>query len=162
MHSIFLYICNMHKENTIDHSLRATWQAVAKMYNEQAAQHDSTMATAYVLLNIDFENGTPSTALGPQMGMEPTSLSRILKTMEEKGAIYREKNPDDGRSVLIKLTEYGKEMRKVSRQHVITFNEKVRASISAEKLMHFFEVTEKINQLIAERSIYNEIDRKAI
>lgn len=152
----------MHKENTIDHSLRATWQAVAKMYNEQAAQHDSTMATAYVLLNIDFENGTPSTALGPQMGMEPTSLSRILKTMEEKGAIYREKNPDDGRSVLIKLTEYGKEMRKVSRQHVITFNEKVRASISAEKLMHFFEVTEKINQLIAERSIYNEIDRKAI
>ncbi len=152
----------MHKETTIDHALRATWQAVAKMYNEQAAKHGSTMATAFVLLNIDFENGTPSTALGPQMGMEPTSLSRILKTMEDKGAIYREKNPDDGRSVLIKLTDYGKEMREVSREHVITFNKKVHEHLSAEKLQHFFEVTEKINQLIAERSIYKEVPSKAV
>ena len=86
----------MQKEQTIDHALRATWQAVAKMYNEQAVKYDSTMAMAFVLLNIDMEKGTPSTALGPQMGMEPTSLSRILKNMEEKGAIYREKNPEDG------------------------------------------------------------------
>jgi len=152
----------MHKENTIDHSLRATWQAVAKMYNEQAAKHNSTMATAFVLLNIDYENGTPSTALGPLMGMEPTSLSRILKTMEEKGAIFREKNPEDGRSVLIKLTDYGKEMRKLSRESVITFNEKVRKNVSEEELRSFFEVTEKINQLIAERSIFNTLEHKAI
>lgn len=152
----------MHKETTIDHALRATWQAVAKMYNEQASKHDSTMATAFVLLNIDYENGTPSTALGPQMGMEPTSLSRILKTMEDKGAIYREKNPEDGRSVLIKLTDYGKEMRKISREHVITFNEKVKAHLTDEKLDHFFEVTEKINELIAERNIFANIDRKAV
>jgi len=146
----------MLKENTIDHVLRATWQAVAKMYNEQAAKQNSTMATAFVLLNIDFEHGTPSTALGPQMGMEPTSLSRILKSMEEKGAIYREKNPEDGRSVLIKLTDYGKQMRKLSRETVITFNEKVKQEVSEEKLTHFFEVTDKINQLIAEREIFVE------
>lgn len=152
----------MHKENTIDHSLRATWQAVAKMYNEQAAKHNSTMATAFVLLNIDYENGTPSTALGPLMGMEPTSLSRILKTMEEKGAIFREKNPEDGRSVLIKLTEYGKEMRKVSRETVITFNKTIRDIVPEEKLNNFFEVTEKINQLIAKRAIFNDVERKVI
>ncbi|RPD99587.1 MarR family transcriptional regulator [Aureibaculum marinum] len=152
----------MQKEHTIDHVLRATWQAVAKMYNEQAAKHGSTMATAFVLLNIDYENGTPSTSLGPQMGMEPTSLSRILKTMEEKGAIYREKNPEDGRSVLIKLTDYGKEMRKISRASVIAFNERVRGELSEEQINHFFEVTEKINQLIAEREIFKEIKRKAV
>ena len=152
----------MKKETTIDHALRATWQAVAKMYNEQAAKHGSTMSTAFVLLNIDYENGTPSTALGPLMGMEPTSLSRILKTMEDKGAIFREKHPEDGRSVLIKLTDYGKEMRKVSRASVIAFNEKVKEELDEEKLNNFFEVTEKINQLIAERDIFNENKRKAI
>ena len=152
----------MQKETTIDHALRATWQAVAKMYNEQAARHGSTMATAFVLLNVDFENGTPSTSLGPQMGMEPTSLSRILKTMEDDKLIFREKNPEDGRSVLIKLTDFGKEKRKVSRQTVITFNEKIRTQLSEEKLNHFFEVTEKINQLIAEREIFTEIKRKAV
>ena len=150
----------MIKEKSIDHQLRATWQAVAKMYNEQANKHNSTMAMAFVLLNIDFENGTPSTALGPQMGMEPTSLSRILKTMEEKGAIYREKNPDDGRGVLIKLTDYGKDKREISKISVIKFNEAVLASVPETKLNHFFEVMDTINELISKRGIFNPVKKK--
>lgn len=144
----------MDKNKSIDHLLRATWQAVAKMYNEQAAQHDSTMATAFVLLNIDIENGTPSTALGPKMGMEPTSLSRILKTMEDKGAISREKHPEDGRSVIIKLTNYGKEMRKLSKEYVIKFNDTVRENVSETELNSFFKVMETINELINKKEIY--------
>jgi DNA-binding MarR family transcriptional regulator len=152
----------MNKHKSIDHQLRATWQAVAKVYNEQAAKHDSTMATAFVLLNIDKEKGTPSTALGPLMGMEPTSLSRILKNMEDKGAISREKNPEDGRSVLIKLTAYGKEMRKVSKGHVIQFNETVINNVTEKDLEGFFKVTEVINKLIADKEIYKETSKKAV
>ncbi|MDO9138079.1 MAG: MarR family winged helix-turn-helix transcriptional regulator [Lutibacter sp.] len=145
----------MQKEQTIDHALRATWQSVAKMYNEQAAKHDSTMAMAFVLLNVDIENGTPSTALGPLMGMEPTSLSRILKSMEEKDLIYREKNPVDGRGILIKITEFGLEKRNTSKEHVLIFNETIRKHISEEKINHFFEVTETIHQLINDKIIFN-------
>ncbi|WP_397446990.1 MarR family winged helix-turn-helix transcriptional regulator [Polaribacter sp. R77954] len=147
----------MDKNISIDHQLRATWQAVAKMYNEQAAKHDSTMATAFVLLTIDKINGTPSTALGPLMGMEPTSLSRILKNMEEKGAICREKNPDDGRSVIIKLTDYGKEMRKISKGHVYQFNNIVREYVNQNELDSFFKVMNTINTLIAEKKIFDSI-----
>ncbi len=151
----------MEKNKSIDHQLRATWQAVAKLYNEQAAKFDSTMASAFVLLNIDVEKGTPSTALGPLMGMEPTSLSRILKTMEKKGAIHRIKNPNDGRSVLITLTEYGKEMRELSKNSVYQFNNKVREFITTEELENFFKVTSTINRLIADKMIYN-INKKAV
>ena len=146
----------MDKNKSIDHQLRATWQAVAKLYNERAAKHDSTMATAFVLLNIGYENGTPSTALGPLMGMEPTSLSRILKTMEDKGAISREKNPSDGRSVIIKLTNFGKEMREISRESVIIFNTIIKEHVSYEELEAFFKVTSTINKLIADKLIYQE------
>jgi DNA-binding MarR family transcriptional regulator len=146
----------MHKEESIDHHLRATWQAVSKMYNEQAAKHGTTMATAFVLLNVDFENGTPSTALGPQMGMEATSLSRILKNMEDKGVIYREKNPKDGRGVLIKLTDFGKEKRAFAKGSVLRFNNAVKAKVSPEKLKHFFEVMEVINDLIASNSVFEK------
>jgi DNA-binding MarR family transcriptional regulator len=144
----------MDKNLSIDHQLRATWQAVAKLYNEEAAKHNSTMATAFVLLNVDHENGTPSTALGPLMGMEPTSLSRILKSMEDKGAISREKNPEDGRGVLIKLTAYGKEMREVSKESVYQFNNVVRDHVTDEELENFFKVTKTINKLIADKMIY--------
>ena len=142
------------KDKTIDYILRATWQAVARMYNEEASNYGATMATGFALLRIDKEKGTPSTALGPKMGMEATSLTRTLKSMEDKGLIKREKNPDDGRGVLIYLTEFGKEKRELSKNTVLKFNETVRKNISDEQLHHFMEVSEIISELIQEKKIF--------
>jgi len=142
------------KDKTIDYVLRTTWLAVTKMYNEQALKFDSTMATGFTLLNIDPENGTPSTSLGPKMGMEATSLSRTLKSMEEKGLIERRPNPEDGRGVLIYLTQFGKEKREYSRDRVLMFNEAIKNNISEEKLNHFYEVSELINEMISNKIIY--------
>jgi DNA-binding MarR family transcriptional regulator len=142
------------KEITIDYALRATWQAVTKIYNEEAKKFDSTMAVGFTLLSIDPKTGTPSTALGPKMVMEATSLSRILKSMEEKGLIERKPNPNDGRGVLIYLTDFGLEKRNDSKDVVLNFNEAVKNHVSEEKLNAFFEVTETINQLISEKKIF--------
>lgn len=142
------------REKTIDYVLRATWMAVAKMYNEEAGKQGSTMATGFVLLNIDPEEGTPSTSLGPKMGMEATSLSRTLKTMQDKGLIIREKNPEDGRSVLIKLTNFGREMREYSKTVVLQFDESVQKNISAVDLKTFKDVANTIVELIQHRKIY--------
>ena len=142
------------KDITIDYALRATWQAVARMYNEEAKSFGSTMAVGFTLLSVDPKTGTPSTALGPKMGMEATSLSRILKRMEEKGLIERKPNPNDGRGVLIHLTEFGKEKRTDSKNAVLQFNEVIRQNVADEKLSAFFGVSETINKLIADKEIY--------
>jgi DNA-binding MarR family transcriptional regulator len=144
------------KDKTIDYVLRATWQAVSRMYNEEANKYGATMATGFVLLSIDKEKGTPSTALGPKMGMEATSLTRILKSMEDRGLIIRKKNPEDGRGVLIYLTDFGREKRELSKNTVLKFNETVKNHISPEKLAHFMEVSETINDLIADKNIFLE------
>jgi len=142
------------KEKTIDYILRATWQAIARMYNEEASKYDATMSLAFALLSID-RNGTPSTLLGPNMGMEATSLTRTLKKMEEKGLITREKNPNDGRGVIIKLTPLGLEKRELSKEKVKRFNDKMKEHISEEQMANFIKVTEIINQLIADKAIYD-------
>lgn len=144
------------QDKTIDYILRYTWQAVARMYNEEAAKYSATMATGFALLSIDRENGTPSTTLGPRMGMEATSLTRTLKSMEEKGLIIRKKNPADGRGVLIYLTELGKEKRELSKNTVLKFNETVKTNITEEKLQNFMEVAEVINELITDKKIFND------
>jgi DNA-binding MarR family transcriptional regulator len=144
------------KNKTIDYILRATWQAVSRMYNEEASKYDATMATGFALLSIDREVGTPSTALGPRMGMEATSLTRTLKSMEEKGLIVRKKNPEDGRGVLIYLTEFGREKRELSKNTVLNFNETIRKHVSEEKLNNFMEVAEIINELIQNKNIFNQ------
>ena len=142
------------KDKTIDYILRETWQAVSRMYNEEASKFEGSMAIGFALLNIDKEDGTPSTYISNRMGMEPTSLTRTLKTLEEKGLISRKKNPDDGRGVLIYLTPLGKEKRALSKETVLKFNETIKKNISEEKLNHFIEVAEIINDLITEKKIF--------
>jgi MarR family transcriptional regulator, organic hydroperoxide resistance regulator len=142
------------KDKTIDYILRATWQAVARMYNEEASKFEGSMAIGFALLSIDKEDGTPSSYISSRMGMEATSLTRTLKTLEEKGLILRKKNPDDGRGVLIYLTDLGKEKRALSKDTVLKFNEVIKKNISEEKLQHFMEVSEVINDLITEKKIF--------
>lgn len=142
------------KDKTIDYVLRTTWLAVQKMYNEEASKFEATMATAFTLLSIDPKKGTPSTALGPKMGMESTSLSRILKTLEERKLIKRIPNPEDGRGVLIHLTQLGLDKREDSRQRVFTFNNKIKNQIDSDKLNHFYDVSETILELISEKKIF--------
>lgn len=142
------------KENTIDYTLRATWQSVSRMYNEEASKYDGSMSVGFTLLSIDKEGGTPSTTLGPKMGMEATSLTRTLKSMEEKGLIYREPNPKDGRGVLIFLTDFGKEKRELSKKTVLKFNDIIKNNVSPEKLQNFMEVSDIINNLILEKKIF--------
>lgn len=146
------------KEKTIDYILRATWQAVARMYNDEAGKYDATMAIAFALLSIDREKGTSSTALGPSMGMEATSLTRTLKNMEEKKLIVRKKNPKDGRGVIIKLTPLGLEKRELSKAGVLKFNETIRQHIGEDKIHTFIEVAETITELVNNKAIFNSED----
>ena len=140
------------KVQTIEYALRSTWQLITQMYNEKAMEYDATMTMAFTLLSVDAE-GTPSTTLGPKMGMEGTSLSRILNVMEEKNYIYRQPNPEDGRSILIFLTEQGKEKRALSKQTVLEFNNSIINNVSSEKLDHFFEVINIIKTQVDNKSL---------
>jgi DNA-binding MarR family transcriptional regulator len=119
------------------------------MYNQKAGEFGITMSIGYILMIVDRE-GTPSTQLGPRMGMEPTSLSRTLKTMETRGLIRREFDGTDKRKVLIFLSEKGIEMRRIVRNKIIEFNAKILGNISEEKLNTYQEVLDKIDLLAEE------------
>ena len=142
------------KQVTIEYALRTTWQLITNMYNEKAMEYDSTMTMGFTLLSIDAE-GTPSTTLGPKMGMEPTSLSRILNTMEERGYIERRPNPNDGRGVLIYLTEQGKEKRDLSKKTVLEFNNSILNHVDEVKMKHFFEVIDFIKAKVEKDELVN-------
>lgn len=148
----------MKKEETIDYHIRSAWHAIARMYNQQAAKYDATMAIGFVLLNINTEEGTPATKIAPLMGLEPRSLTRLLKTLEERGTIYREVDKTDKRSVRIFLTEEGRIARERSRQSVLRFNEVIRREIPENKLNVFFDVIQQVNKIIETNNIYETVE----
>lgn len=137
----------MRRSETVDYQIKATWHAIFKMYNQVASKYDTTQATGFVLLSIAKE-GTPSTAIAPLLGMQATSLSRILKNLEDKKLIYRKTDSIDKRKVLIFLTPEGVEKRKIAKKVVSGFNEMVEKEIPSTKLKVFFEVMEAINKTV--------------
>ena len=97
----------MEPEETIDYNIRKTWYNITKLYNRTANEYMASMALGMIILNIDIMEGTPSTQLGPNMGMEATSLSRSLNKLEESAVIVRKPDPNDRRKTVIHLTSLG-------------------------------------------------------
>jgi DNA-binding MarR family transcriptional regulator len=138
----------MKREETIDYHIKATWHAIARMYNAEANQFNLTVSVGYILLNIDLDEGTPATKIAPLLGLEARSITRTLKNMEEVGFIYKVQDEKDRRFFRIFLTEKGKQAREHARQTVLKFNEAVVANIPQKKIDVFYDVIVQVNQII--------------
>lgn len=130
------------------YKVRSVWHEIARMYNEMASEYSSSMAAGFILLTINEQKGTPVTKIAPRMGMEPNSLSRLLKSMQEKGLIYRRKDGTDNRKVYICLTDYGSEMRKQALKGVYRVNNLIYKQFTPEKIAAFAEVMNAIPQAV--------------
>ncbi|MEN9301674.1 MAG: hypothetical protein RL264_103 [Bacteroidota bacterium] len=140
------------RKTFIDFTIRSAWHRVSRMYNQQAGNHGITMSYGFILMLVEKE-GTPSTQLGPKMGMEPTSLSRTLNAMENDGLIHRSAAADDKRKVLIFLTKQGVERRRQIRAFLQEFNNKLQERVSDEELTGFYKVIGEMETLIEEQQM---------
>ena len=134
----------MNKEQLFEFHIRNNWFKISRYYNQIASKYDMSFSWGFIMLNIEKE-GTPSTSLGPKMGMEPTSLSRTLKNMEDKGYIERRMDADDKRKSIVFLTEEGVEIRKKVRDVVIDFNQKLYSALPKTKVEAFFDIMQRID-----------------
>ena len=141
---------NKGKVESVDLFLKSVRLDISKMYSEQASLHNSTAVQALTLLKIDPKEGTRSTNLGPKMAIEPTSLTRIIKLLEDNGYIYKEKTTTDKREVIIKLTDKGLKSRNLSKEVVVNFNQKVVERIDPEKFQIFKEVMSEVMKIANE------------
>ena len=153
MHTKFNYLHFMKPVDTADFHIRWSWYNISRMYNTKANKYGGTMAIGYTLLNID-KDGTPSTKLGPKMGMEPRSLTRMIKSLETKGWIEKRIDKNDKRMVNIYLTKTGITMRNRTRNSVIKFNKTIQKKINQSELKTCFKVLNEINTLIDNKEIF--------
>jgi len=140
----------MQPKETIDYHIKILWHSISNIYNQLAQEFDLTQSTGYVLLNIDTKNGTPATSIAPLMGMKSTSLSRVLRNMENEQLIFRKKEPSDKRLVKIHLTEKGKEKKEIAKKVVIEFNEYLIERLSKQELDSYFNSMQSINTITEE------------
>ncbi len=134
-------------KETVDYHIKATWHSITRMYNLFASKYSLSQTIGYVLINVEKE-GTPATKIAPLMGMEPTSLSRLLKNMEDNVLIYRKGDETDKRVVRIFLTKAGVEKRKISKQTILSFNTKLLKRINEKEMSTFIKVLSCIKEQV--------------
>ena len=137
----------MDAQETIDFQLRWGWTKLARLYTSLAESHGISMSVGYALLSIERE-GTPSTKLGPRMGMEATSLSRTLKSMEGRGLIERRQDDNDRRSVRVFLTKEGIQARRQIRDLVIELNARLHVLLGEDAANQLLQGLARLNELL--------------
>jgi DNA-binding MarR family transcriptional regulator len=151
----FLYVCvvmaKQHTE-TIDSKLKSAWQIISRMYNAEAAQYGGSIAIGHFLLNIDSHEGSYASDIAPKLGMESTSLSLIIKTLEDDKQIVRKADKTDKRKVKILLTQKGKENKELAKNIVRNFNTEIEAKLGKTKIDYFLKTINEIIQLAEERN----------
>ena len=126
------------------------------MYNEQAEPYGLSISAAYILLHIEPE-GVQVTQLAPSIGMEPSSITRLLNNIESKGWVERiRKGNVDRRKVMLHLTEEGRRAQALIKHKVKHFNKHVNELISTDKLNTFFEVIDAVNGLISGGKVFED------
>jgi DNA-binding MarR family transcriptional regulator len=149
----------MRQEETIDYLLKVVWQNMSNTYNQIASGFDITQAIGYVLINIGQE-GIAVSQLAGLLGVKATSLSRILNNMEEYNLIYRASSPEDKRSVIVFLTDFGKEKRQLAKGVVRSFNEYLNKNLTVQEKASLMQTLQKINKLTLAYTVTTENDEQ--
>lgn len=137
----------MNLNETVDFYIKSAWHSLTRMYNQLAIQNGFSQAIGYVLIHIEKE-GTPATKIAPLLGMEPTSLSRLLQKMEQMGLIYKKIDNTDKRIVRIFLTVEGNQKRKLAKQTILELNEKLAKTINMADITKLIIVLKDIRNFV--------------
>ena len=84
--------------------------------------------------------------------LSQSSLSRLVDRLEKRGLVERQPAPDDGRGVLLKLTEEGAGLQKeIGREHVRDIAELVGPALTAAEQRELLRLTEKLRASLPSR-----------
>jgi len=137
---------------TVDSKLKSAWQIISRMYNAEAAQYGGSIAIGHFLLNIDSDEGAYASDIAPKLGMESTSLSRIIKALEDEKLIVRKADKEDKRKVKLILTQKGKENKELAKKIVRNFNAEIENKIGKNKIDEFLKTVNDIISLAEEKN----------
>lgn len=84
--------------------------------------------------------------------LSQSSLSRLVERLEKRGLVERMPAPDDGRGVLLKLTDAGWDLQKqIGREHVRDISALLTPALTASEQRELLRLTEKLRDSVAGR-----------
>ena len=91
-------------------SIMRAQQLVAAAVDRALRPHELTFARYEVLMLLVFSRSgaLPITKMGARLMVHPTGITKLVDKLEQQGLVARERNPDDGRGTLARITPAGR------------------------------------------------------
>lgn len=111
---------------------------------------DKSAAGVCAVLRYLYETDETVTAgkISEKMGISTARVAVILKKMVAKGLIEKENDASDGRVVVVRLTEYGRERAKKIKENIYKQVAVMIDTIGMERMLEFAEISKEIHSLM--------------
>lgn len=135
-------------ENTLDayiKLMRASDSITARL-NKHLGEHDLTLSQFGVMEALHHLGPLNQRALGEKLLKSGGNITMVIDNLEKCGWVMRKRNPEDRRSVLIHLTDDGKEfIESFFPRHLEKINEEF-APLTEEEKKKLGELCKKIGK----------------
>lgn len=127
-------------ENQLCFPLYAAARTVEKRYYKLLSEIDLTY-TQYITMMVLWEEKEISVkALGERLFLDSGTMTPVLKSLEKKGFVKRERSKQDERVVMVSATKQGENLRKKARdipnKIAACFNLKEEEAVTLYKLLY--------------------------
>ena len=118
----------------LDDELRIAIMRLARRMRLERADEDVTDGQLSVLFVLTKHGSQTLGALSEHERVTPPSMNRTVNALENNGLIVRESSPDDGRKVLITLTDRARALvAETQRRRVAWFSRQLASLSAAER-----------------------------
>lgn len=130
-------------DNQFCFSVYALSKEITRLYKPFLKKINLTY-TQYITMLVLWENdGLNVNEIGKRISLDSGTLTPLLKKLEEKGLLNRERQKNDERNLIVTLSEKGKELKEVALQIPVKLLEVI--NINPEKVIELRDTLKKMN-----------------
>jgi len=119
--------------------------AINRLYKPLLDRLGITYPQYLVLATLCEAGGQTVSGIGERLGLEPSTITPVLKRLEQSGVIVRRRNPDNERQVCVSVTDKGRALRsdadclldallkqsRMTEEGIVSLNDRVRDLLKA-------------------------------
>ena len=137
----------------------ATDKQILNMFKQMVSAHpvefykhmDVTRAGIGAVLRLLYTTDAPVTAgtISSRLDISTARVAVLLKKMDAKGFITKEKDPVDARVTIVKLTDFGRKTIESMWEEVKSQMGKVIDEIGEDRLLEYIEISKETRRIVS-------------
>jgi len=137
----------MKPEDCIMYQMTRTLQNARKIFKSSVKEIGLTPSQAIVLNFLNDTDNVTANNLGIRSAIDSATLTGILDRLEAAGLVERRNNPDDRRTIFIRLTDEGRVKSEIVNELVSNNNREFLSGITGKDESIFRDVLKKISNI---------------